>query len=168
MIDFPSLAIMKSGSSNFLAVIGGYIYSDDDSDGKPNSKLFLVNVTDHAQPQWWCQKVEGTAQPRLDATVIVVDNKIYFFGGVDRPHGPTEEPGVQLRSYSILEHDWESHRWKWAASDVPYPIKDVPEEINFGLGVPVCGGSRVLLFPSRQAPSFVSAIFISLILRLNC
>lgn len=146
---------MNSGSSKFLAVIGGYIYSDEDSEGEANSKLFLVDVSDHAQPQWWCQKVEGTAQPRLDATVIVINNKIYLFGGVDKAHGPTESPGVQLRSYSILEHDWVGHYWKWEACDVPYPTKDVAEEINFGYAVPVSRDNRILLFPSRQAPSFV-------------
>ncbi|KAH9484430.1 hypothetical protein JR316_0003912 [Psilocybe cubensis] len=154
MIDFPSLAIIQSGTSKFLAVIGGYIYTDEIPDGEPNNKLFLIDVTDQARPHWWCQKVEGRAQPRLDATAIVVDNRVYLFGGVDRPNGPTEEPGVHLRSYSILEHDWDIHRWKWIVSDVPYPPQDVPEEINFGHGVPVFFGGRLLLFPSRKMPSF--------------
>ncbi|KAF8961443.1 hypothetical protein BDZ97DRAFT_1829342 [Flammula alnicola] len=151
-----ALAPLHLNGRKLLLLFGGERYSDivdplakDDANYRCHACSDLIAV-DVVKKEWWVVKVEGgQIAPRINPVMVVVENKIFIFGGY-KENGPNDTPDY-LDSYSIAKYDHEAETWKWIASDRPYP--DHVSGTIFGAGVPVYDGMQILLTPGRRKPT---------------
>lgn len=104
------------------------------------SKIIAVNLD---RLEWWYLRLEGEdVEARIDPVVVVVDTKLYIFGGYKQFE--SREP---FHSYSVAEF-LQDQQWHWTIRDEPYS-SIVPQGHSFGRAVPVYNGAKLLLTPGR-------------------
>ncbi|KAG6908043.1 hypothetical protein DXG01_006405 [Tephrocybe rancida] len=102
-----------------------------DADGNISNNFYIINLTTF---EWWQEKVPSSVEPRHEAWITFVDNRLYIFGGRER------------ESFSVLELDEDTLQWKWVVQDQAYPAS-IPMLGYVGGALPVFNGSQILLFP---------------------
>lgn len=86
----------------------------------------------------------GSVPPRLDATMHMVGNRLYIFGG--RSYCPFASSIDILSTYSIAEYSESDGRWMWICIDRPFPEHIPPLGYTMWI-VPIDQGKRLVLFP---------------------
>ncbi len=148
LLSLPDCKLFRFHGTSLILIFGGF----DVDAGKASCRLIVVDLK---YLEWWYQPVEGGhVAGRIDPTIVVIDKKLYIFGGYRRFGGN----GSPHRSYSIaaLSDDGD---WHWDARDVPYP-SDIPEGLAFGRATPIYGGEKILLTPWRTTNHDVGLLII--------
>lgn len=131
----PAVSFMSVGGGTYFFLFGGY--------DTENSTSELIAV-DLDLLIWWFVDVQGTPlRPRLSASMVAVDNRLFIFGGREN----FDSPGI--RTYSIAEYTPRT-RWTWRVSDAPLP-PDLPL-LGYGIqSTPVFNGQKILLTRGRTS-----------------
>ncbi len=123
--------------TSFILIFGGYDVDAEETCGE----LIVINLR---HLEWWYQTIKGgPVAGRIDPTIVVVNQKLYIFGG----YRHFEDNGAPHASYSIATLS-DSDNWHWEARDIPYP-QNVPVGTIFGKAVSVYKGMKILLTPWR-------------------
>ncbi|KAJ7337519.1 hypothetical protein DFH08DRAFT_705312 [Mycena albidolilacea] len=134
--QLPSLtetasALVSVGGGTYFLLFGGHNTKNTTSDLIAVDLDLLV---------WWVVKVQGTPLlPRMSASMVAVDNRLFVFGG--RETFIDETPGIP--TYSVAEYNPHT-QWTWTISDAPLP----PDLRLLGYGIqstPVFKGQKILL-----------------------
>lgn len=137
-------AIISVGGGTFFLIFGGH-------DGEnPTADLIAVDVEALI---WWFVDVQGTQiRPRMTASMVAIENKIFIFGGRDE----FDDKTPAIRTYSIAKYDPQT-RWTWTVSDMPLP-PDLPLLCSGLQAIPVYNGQKILLTQGRIQNDAVSTL----------
>ncbi|KAF8909716.1 hypothetical protein CPB84DRAFT_1765289 [Gymnopilus junonius] len=137
------LAFLEIRGQPMIFIFGGHDVGNPEG---PSSTLIAINME---LREWYIVEIEKNdfeaPAPRVRPTLVGVNEKLYIFGGIQK----FSDPWVHHRTYSIIEFQPSSRKWKWVAVDVPYPAT-VPAGKVFGHGIPVYGGLMILLLPGKK------------------
>lgn len=148
LLSLPDCQFFRFHGTSLILIFGGF---DVDTE-KASNKLIMVDLKYF---EWWYQPVEGgDVAGRIDPTMVVIDQKLYVFGGYSHFKGN----GSPLGSYSIAALS-DDGVWHWDGRDVPYS-SDIPEGFAFGRATPIYGGTKILLTPWRTTNSNVGFLTI--------
>lgn len=164
MLSLPTCELFRFHGTSLIVIFGGF----DVHTEKASNKLIMVDLK---YLEWWYQPVEGgDVAGRIDPTMVVIDEKLYIFGGYSHfekngdgngegnSEGNGNGNGSPHRSYSIAALS-DDGVWHWDTRDVPYS-SDIPEGLAFGRATPIYGGKKILLTPWRTTNNNVGFLMI--------